>query len=279
MHKHVLLVNDMSAYGKVALSAMIPVLAHVGVNSSYLPTALASNTVDYGNYHILDTTDFMKESLRVWKELGFSFDAIATGYITNATQAEIVRDYCCDQASKGIPVFCDPVLGDNGELYPGKTEKDVENMRNLAVCASVLIPNYTEAALLAGEQYLDNPSAQDIRRIIDKLRELGPKSIVMTSVRVDGVYQVCCYDGETDHYFNLPINSIPVHFPGTGDIFAAMLVGNYLNGQGMETSVARAMLGVRAVIAENQDQADKFGGVPIESCLEVLEDFRGILDD
>ena len=48
MSKQVLLINDMAGYGKVALSAMIPVLSHMKVNVHNLPTALVSNTLDYG---------------------------------------------------------------------------------------------------------------------------------------------------------------------------------------------------------------------------------------
>ena len=48
MSKQVLLINDMAGYGKVALSAMIPVLSHLKVNVHNLPTALVSNTLDYG---------------------------------------------------------------------------------------------------------------------------------------------------------------------------------------------------------------------------------------
>lgn len=48
MDKQVLLINDLAGYGKVALSAMIPVLSHMGYNLYNLPTALVSNTLDYG---------------------------------------------------------------------------------------------------------------------------------------------------------------------------------------------------------------------------------------
>lgn len=52
MDKQVLLINDLAGYGKVALSAMIPVLSHMGYNLYNLPTALVSNTLDYGKFDI-----------------------------------------------------------------------------------------------------------------------------------------------------------------------------------------------------------------------------------
>lgn len=74
--RQVLLVNDLAGYGKVALSAMIPVLSHMGHHIYNLPKALVSNTLDYGKFDILETTDYMRNTIRVWKELGFRFDAV-----------------------------------------------------------------------------------------------------------------------------------------------------------------------------------------------------------
>ncbi len=83
MRGQVLLINDMTGYGKVALSAMMPVLSYKKHHVYTLPTALVSNTLDYGRFAILETTDYMAEAIRVWEELGFSFDAISTGFIVS----------------------------------------------------------------------------------------------------------------------------------------------------------------------------------------------------
>ena len=83
MGKQILLVNDLPGYGKVALAAMMPVLAHMGHITYNLPTALVSNTLDYGKFEIQDTTHFMRNTLKVWQELGFTFDAISTGFIVS----------------------------------------------------------------------------------------------------------------------------------------------------------------------------------------------------
>ena len=59
----ILLINDMAGYGKVALSVMIPVLSHLKFETFNLPTALVSNTLDYGQFDILDTTEYMENTL------------------------------------------------------------------------------------------------------------------------------------------------------------------------------------------------------------------------
>lgn len=271
MDHQVLLINDMAGYGKVALAAMIPVMSHMGVIVYNLPTALVSNTLDYGKFEILDTTEYMRNTLKVWDQLGFTFGAVSTGFIVNEAQAGLVADYCLEQARDGVLIFCDPIMGDDGKLYNGMSEQTVENMRRLVSCADYAVPNYTEAVFLAGDVYLESPGEEDIRRLIDKLRKLGAKSVAITSVQVDGVNQVSCYDANTDRYFSLPFEYLPVRFPGTGDIFSAVMLGQILNSGDMERSVKKAMDVVRRMIELNLGNEDKYKGIPVEACLEVID--------
>ena len=115
--KKILLINDMCGYGKVASAAMLPILSYMGHVTYNLPTALVSNTLDYGKFNLLDTTDYIMGVFPVWKELGFHFDAIATGFIASERQAKIVSAYCLEQEHLGTPIFVDPIMGDEGKLY------------------------------------------------------------------------------------------------------------------------------------------------------------------
>ena len=271
MSKQVLLINDMAGYGKVALSAMIPVLSHMGVTIHNLPTALVSNTLDYGKFDILDTTQYMENAMGVWKELGFSFDAVSTGFIVNEKQAELVAQFCKEQSEKGVCIFCDPIMGDDGHLYPGMGEETVDNLRRLISCSDYAVPNYTEAALLTKEEYKENPSMEEVKEVIDKLRKLGAKSVVITSVKIDGQDKIACYDHVTDSYFQISYDLIPVRFPGTGDIFLSVMMGGLLNGKTLEESVKKASDSVRFMIEKNLENEDKFKGIEIESCLEAMD--------
>ena len=141
----------MPGYGKVALAAMIPILSHMGYNLYNLPTALVSNTLDYGKFEILDATQYMKHTLAVWKELGFSFDCISTGFITSEEQAALIASYCSEQKQRGTRVFVDPIMGDNGKLYNGVSKQTVAHMRHLCQVADVMMPNFTEATFLADQ--------------------------------------------------------------------------------------------------------------------------------
>lgn len=271
MGKHILLVNDLPGYGKVALAAMLPVLSHLGHHVYNLPTALVSNTLDYGKFDILETTGYMKNTIRVWEELGFSFDAVATGFIVSEAQSELVGAYCRTQREKGACIFVDPIMGDEGHLYNGVPDSTVAAMRCLVGGADYIVPNYTEAALLTETLYRDEgTSGEEMRQIIDGLRRIGASSVVVTSARVNGQDAVAGYDAKQDLYFLHPFTAIPVRFPGTGDIFSSVLLGHVMNGEPLPSSVQKAMDAVAVLIGRNRNNADTFKGIPLETCLEVL---------
>jgi len=268
--KQILLINDMAGYGKVATAAMMPILAYMGHPTYNLPTALVSNTLDYGRFNILDTTDYIQGVFPVWRELGFSFDAIATGFIASERQAQIVAAYCQEQAVRGSIIFVDPIMGDEGRLYNGVTETTIESMREMVSVADLCLPNYTEACYLTGTPYEQDITMDDARRLLDLLRKIGTKSALITSTMVDGQHAVVGYNHTTDQYFLLPYTEIPVHFPGTGDIFSAVLTGHLLEGEPLKLSTRKAMDAVWQLIDLNKDNKDKNRGIPLERYLHVI---------
>ncbi len=261
----------MTGYGKVALAAIMPVLSHMGHHLYTLPTAIVSNTLDYGQFVIHEMTDYMRDTLAVWRSLGFSFDAVSTGLIFSDEQAALISDLCREAAGKGCTVFVDPVMGDEGKLYNGVTEKTVGHMRAMASVADYLIPNYTEAAYLAAAPVKEDLTRREADELVDALRAMGAKSVLITSAKVEGAYCVVGYDHLAGERFLLPFEMIPVFFSGTGDIFAAVLTGRVLDGMPLQQAARKAMDAVRIMIERNRDNVDKYVGIPIETCLEVLE--------
>ena len=242
----ILLIEDLAGYGKISLSAMIPIMSHMGYNLYNLPTALVSNTLDYGLFHMLETTGYMRETLKVWKELGFSFDAICTGMIVSEEQVRLVAEYCQEQRKNGVSIYVDPVMGDDGTLYNGISENTIKYMRNICSVADVIMPNYTEAAFLA-DKYIDKDDVTraQAEELVDSLRKMGSKSIVITSISVEG--QTCVYgydDGEEDldgltYLFAVIIHSYQSFFFGSAALYYKRLnyghqshvgIGNHHNG-------------------------------------------------
>ena len=273
MGKRIVLFNDLPGYGKVALAAMVPLFSRMGHFPYQVPTAVVSNTLDFGKFRIQDMTDYMRDTLRIWQHLGFHFDAVSTGFMTSAEQASLVRAFCQAQRAAGALIFTDPIMGDEGSLYQWLPEETVGFLRELIPVSDFLLPNYTEACLLAGIPYSKEPiSMDDAKALIAKLRDQGARSVVVTSMQVEGEGSVVCgYDAKADHHFILPYKLIPLSFSGTGDIFSSVFIGRTMAGFPIRESTQSAMDAVYEMILANKDVANKFDGLQIEASLDIID--------
>ncbi len=269
--KQILLINDIAGYGKVGMAAMLPILSYMGLPAFNLPTMLVSNTLNYGDYAQLDTTEYMRQTIPVWRKLGFHFDAICTGMMFNPEQAQLVSDFCRQQAALGCTIYVDPVMGDGGRLYHGMTQEQVRLMRQMVEVAHVAKPNYTEACLLCDVPYREEGiSRQEAISLLDGIVALGAHSAIVTSCVIDAQPQVCGYDADNHDYFFHPYDVIPGLFHGTGDIFSAVLIGSMEGGQSLSDATRRAMDVVSRMIDRNRDVEDHLCGIFIERCLDLL---------
>ncbi|MBP5535398.1 MAG: bifunctional hydroxymethylpyrimidine kinase/phosphomethylpyrimidine kinase [Bacteroidales bacterium] len=278
--KQILLINDVVGYSHVGMVAMLPILTYMGHPTYNLPTALVSNTLDYGHFNVLETTDYMRGTIPVWRKLGFRFDAVCTGLMFSEEQALLVADYCRQLRGEGTVVFVDPIMGDGGRLYNGIGTRHVALMRETVGVADLTFPNYTEACYLTSMPYREEGMGWDEAcAMLDRIVALGARSAVVTSARVDGHSCVAGYDGTTvaadggnGRYFKIDYDEIPVAFHGTGDIFSAVLIGRLMNGDGLQRSTRSAMEVVSRLIDRNRDLPDKCRGIPIEQCLDLLQE-------
>lgn len=267
----ILLINDMAGYGKVATAAMLPILSYYGLSVYNLPTALVSNTLDYGKFSIMETTDYMEGVLPVWKDLGFKFDAIATGFIVSHRQADMVTKYCKEQAALGTKIYVDPIMGDEGKLYNGVDDSRIAVMREMISVADITFPNYTEAAYLTGHTYKEEGcSEEEAVEMLDGLVKIGAKSALITSMRINGKDCVIGYNHENGERFVLTFDYVDAHFPGTGDTFSAVLIGRLAKGDNLKESTQKAMDAIRQMVLVGKNDADKNKGLPIEKCLYML---------
>ena len=296
----ILLVYDLAGYGKVALSVMIPIFSHLKFETFNLPTALVSNTFDYGKFDILDTTAYMRNTIGIWDQLGFSFDAICTGFIASKEQSQLVTDYCRRHKERnGAKVFVDPVMADNGYLYNGVTFETVLYLRELCSTADVVLPNITEACFLTGVKVNGEErallgasatpatsaattsatltrhrlsfSADEIDSIVAGLKDLGAKNVVITSANLEG--RSCTIVGKEGQEGWIPFyyKEIPAQFAGTGDTFTSLVASSVMRGNPLEEAVPKAMKVMEYLISTNFQNEDKYKGIPIEQYLDSIK--------
>mgnify|MGYP005938689847 FL=1 len=284
MGKRIVLFNDLPGYGKVALAAMVPLFSRMGHFPYQVPTAVVSNTLDFGKFRIQDMTDYMRDTIKVWDELGFDPDCICTGFVLSEEQVELIGDYIrsrkprideIQNVDNGRLVMVDPIMADGGKLYNGIGMERVAAMRKLVSYSDVMVPNMTEAGFLTGIcPGRERASAAELRELVDGLHKLSGKSVVITSAQDSETdeHLVCGYDHKSGQYFRVPFIFLPVRVAGSGDIFSTVMTGKLLNGESLEAAVREAVRVLTALIRQNQSHLDEYKGILIERYWELLDE-------
>ena len=284
MGKRIVLFNDLPGYGKVALAAMVPLFSRMGHFPYQVPTAVVSNTLDFGKFRIQDMTDYMRDTIKVWDELGFDPDCICTGFVLSEEQVELIGDYIrsrkprndeIQNVNNGRLVMVDPIMADGGKLYNGIGMERVAAMRKLVSYSDVMVPNMTEAGFLTGIcPGRERASASELRELVDGLHKLSGKSVVITSAQDSETdeHLVCGYDHKSGQFFRVPFTFLPVRVAGSGDIFSTVMTGKLLNGESLEAAVREAVRVLTTLIRENQSHLDEYKGILIERYWELLDE-------
>ena len=284
MGKRIVLFNDLPGYGKVALAAMVPLFSRMGHFPYQVPTAVVSNTLDFGKFRIQDMTDYMRDTIKVWDELGFDPDCICTGFVLSEEQVELIGDYIrsrkprineIQNVNNGRLVMVDPIMADGGKLYNGIGMERVAAMRKLVSYSDVMVPNMTEAGFLTGIcPGRERASAAELRELVDGLHKLSGKSVVITSAQDSETdeHLVCGYDHKSGQYFRVPFIFFPVRVAGSGDIFSTVMTGKLLNGESLEAAVREAVRVLTALIRENQSHLDEYKGILVERYWKLLDE-------
>lgn len=271
--QRVLAMHDLSGLGRSSLMAVTPVLSVMGIQVCPVPTAvLSTQTSGFTDYTFVDLTDTIPAYLQHWKQLGMDFDCVYSGFLGSAEQIAIMGTVLQDFSNQDTLVVIDPVLGDDDALYDTMDEEMVLQMRTLIRHADIITPNETEVKLLLGLPMEKTLYAEQMRVYMQQLAAIGPKAVVVTGVRKqNGGHCVCCYQSAEDSYVQIDYQELPIRYPGTGDIFAAVMIGGLLQGDSLEQSIRRSAdfisIAVADAIVANEPVRD---GVQLEKNLYRL---------
>ena len=271
MYNKILLIGDMVSACKVALSAMVPVLAHKKHSVYTLPTAIVSNTFGYKKVAQVSTGDYVKNSIDAWKELGFEYDAVFVGYVTDKDQANAIIDYCKVLKEKGVKIFHDPIMGEKCHLYWGIGDEVADIHKEILPLTDYTFPSWTEAAYLTGRDFSnDNSTEEEIFAIIDDLVKMGAKNIAISSCIADGKDCIAIYDHNKKSKQLLPYERIPVKIGGTGDVFSAMIMADVMNGIDFAAAVQGTVSAIYTMINLEKDKDEKLRGLDLERVLTMI---------
>ena len=266
----ILTVQDISCYGQCSITVALPILSAFGYETAILPSAiLSTHTSGFKNFTVHDLSDELPKIINHWNNEGIKYDALYSAYLGEVRHIDMVLQMREQLLNKDALFLVDPVMGDNGKLYPAFNNDYVVAMRRLIKEADIIIPNLTEASFLADIAYQEQYDEQYILSILKKLKSMGPKTVVLTGVRYEkDTIGVAIYDDNGYQYFKHRL--LPVSYHGTGDIYSSAFLGSYLRNRDILKASKIAASFVVKCIENTIDDPNHRYGVKFEP---VLADF------
>lgn len=266
--KSILVINDISGLGNCSMAANLPIFTKMGYYCMPLPTAVFNCQTGFDGFKVMpnrSVADFADGMTSRRKP-----DSVYVGFCndtrTLAEVATVLTSVNCADSSKIV----DPVMGDNGKLYPVFDSDYVDEMKRVVRLADYITPNVTEACLLAGIDYaalaanIGRESFADtcLAAFTDFTNLVGCKNAVITGVdcgiRIvnivleQGKQPVVMGNGRVDGVFS-----------GTGDVFSSVLTGSVLAGLPLDIATYKAAEFVKTALWETQCDDRRFG---VEFC-------------
>ena len=266
------MINDIAGFGRCSTTVSLPVISVMKVQVCPVPTSVLSNHLGFPLCHFDDYTSHMRDYIKVWKELGLTFDGLYCGFLGNEEQIDIVREFV--EMFRPPLFLLDPVMGDHGRAYSSITETHVQKMKELLPLADIITPNITEACLLTGTPWKDGEwTMQELSGLCERLADICQQesvssgeasvgtvsgaSIVITGIRQgDSLVNFLWDDGV---YTTVASPIAGASRPGTGDIFASILAADAVRGETLLTSVQKAANFVGLCIAGSEK-----AGTPVQ---------------
>ena len=278
------MINDIAGFGRCSTTVSLPVISVMKVQVCPVPTSVLSNHLGFPLCHFDDYTSHMRDYIKVWNELGLTFDGLYCGFLGNEEQIDIVREFV--EMFRPPLFLLDPVMGDHGRAYSSITETHVQKMKELLPLADIITPNITEACLLTGTPWKDGEwTMQELsglclklatlcqtdstlslsehfhdasNSIIDTSRTVSRRtSIVITGIRQGDSLVNFLWDDGVYTTVSTPIAG--ASRPGTGDIFASILAADAVRGETLLSSVQKAANFVGLCIAGSEK-----AGTPVQ---------------
>lgn len=247
------MINDIAGFGRCSTTVSLPVISVMKVQVCPVPTSVLSNHLGFPLCHFDDYTSHMRDYIKVWNELGLTFDGLYCGFLGNEEQIDIVREFV--EMFRPPLFLLDPVMGDHGRAYSSITETHVQKMKELLPLADIITPNITEACLLTGTPLKNGEwTMQELSGLCERLADICQQesvssgeasvgtvsgaSIVITGIRQgDSLVNFLWDDGV---YTTVATLIAGASRPGTGDIFASILAADAVRGETLLSSVQKA---------------------------------------
>lgn len=191
-----------------------------------------------------------------------SFSHILTGYIGSQSFLEKVAEIVVDLKKKNpsLVYVCDPVMGDNGEMYVPAELLPVYIDKILPI-ADIVTPNQFEVEKLTGIKITSEEDAIEAMKI---LHSKGPKTVVISSSEFSSDGSITSLastvtNGKKEVY-KVQFQKLNAVFVGTGDLFAACLLAWLEKDKDLKLALEKTIATLQSVIKRTFEKAKALAG-------------------
>lgn len=275
MLKNCLAIHDLCCFSKSSLTVVIPTLETLGVEVCPLPSALLSTQTDgFDSFYLKPLDESINKIIDIWENYDLSFNCIYTGFLSDSKQINLIDNIIKHYAKEDTLIVIDPVFADNKKIYPTIDLEHIKQLKNLISNASIITPNITEAAFLTGMVQKEKYSISEIQDMVMKLEKLGPKKIIITSLKLNNqnyLYNCCFEKGKLDLF---PNEILDYSYPGTGDFFASLLIGFLLNDYSLyEACRISGEIATKAMILTKEHNIERKRGIYTPLSLPLINSY------
>ncbi|XP_050426047.1 pyridoxal kinase-like isoform X1 [Adelges cooleyi] len=248
--KRVLSIQSHVVSGYVGNKSAVFPLQVMGFEVDAINSVQLSNHTGYKTFHgqVLNETNLMELIAGLVENDLHYYSHLLTGYIgcPNFLQkiAEVYN--ILKEKNPNLIYVCDPVMGDNKEMYVPKEMLDIYR-KEILTLTDIITPNEYELELLTGKTIT---CTDDIYEAIRILQSLGCKTVVVSSTNIEDTHlkSIGKYVNSKE-YVDIYIPHIDHSFIGTGDLFASLLLlWMTLNNNNLKESMEKTVATIQAVL-------------------------------
>ncbi|KAG5889016.1 hypothetical protein JTB14_033945 [Gonioctena quinquepunctata] len=255
----------MSDHARVLSIQSHVVSGYVGNKSAVFPMQLLGLEVDFINSVQLSThTGYkcVKGQILSEKDLADLLEGLMandidiyshllTGYIGSESflRQVVTAIKHLKRKNPNLTYVCDPVLGDQGQLYVPKELIPIYKESVLPL-AYIITPNLFETELLT-DTTIKNMG--DIWKAIDILHKKGCQVVVISSAELGDNKNLSVFasskKGDSVEKLTMDIKKLPINFIGTGDLFAALFLSwMHKTSHNLKESLEKTIATLQAVL-------------------------------
>lgn len=254
--KSAVILEDLSSLSSISMNVAVPIVASFGLRALSIPVQLLATQSEVGDDHygvslnkwLNHTLETAHQQIQKQEDYGLVGYLGRSDLVDELLQSKLINDFKL--------LLIDPAMADQGKYYPNLDDAYMRKLRQLLQFADVVTPNMTELALLTEMPYSEQLTESELNLRINQLRKyLKPEATVI----VTGIEQTerigCFWDANVSHgtYF---LRKIPGHFYGTGDAFAATLLGKLAQDEDLTDAIPEIMQLMQAVVENTHLSTD-----------------------